>query len=161
MNVTPQKSVIFSLVAGFDAFAIDRIHKYYQLNIEGWVGGELVPLTSFFNYRLVWNRGISYGLLSGFPQPVIMVIIGAAMTLLAWWWWREKSLLVRTGLALVLGGALSNATDRWLYGGVADFFHFYTSNWSFYVFNLADTAITLGALLLILDVVLPKRDIKV
>ena len=160
MNVTPQKSVIFSLVAGFDAFLLDRIHKYYQLNIEGWTGGELVPVTSFFNYRLVWNRGISYGLLSGFPQPVIMVIIGAAMTLLAWWW-REKSLLVRTGLALVLGGALSNATDRWLYGGVADFFHFYISNWSFYVFNLADTAITLGALLLILDVVLPKRDIKV
>jgi lipoprotein signal peptidase len=52
---------------------------------------------------------------------------------------------------LVIGGALSNALDRLLYGAVADFFHFHWQDWSFYIFNLADMAITVGVLLLILD----------
>jgi signal peptidase II len=58
---------------------------------------------------------------------------------------------VRCGLALALGGALSNALDRALYGAVADFFHFHWGDWSFYIFNLADTAISLGVVLLLLD----------
>ena len=60
---------------------------------------------------------------------------------------------MRAGLALCIGGALSNLADRVLYGAVADFFHFHVGDWSFYIFNLADVAITLGVLLLILDVV--------
>lgn len=52
---------------------------------------------------------------------------------------------------LCIGGALSNAVDRVAYGAVADFFHFHWQEWSFYIFNLADVAITFGVLLLILD----------
>jgi signal peptidase II len=54
---------------------------------------------------------------------------------------------------LAIGGAVSNALDRLLYGAVADFFHFHWQDWSFYIFNLADMAITAGVLLLILDFV--------
>ena len=156
MRITPQKSALFSLVFGFDAFLLDRVHKFYQLNIAGWTGGEVVPVTGFFNYILIWNTGVSYGFLSGAPRVAIFTLIGFAIVLLGWWWLREKSFLVRSGLAIVLGGAISNATDRWLYGGVADFFHFYVGERSFYVFNLADVAISFGAGLLILDVLLPK-----
>jgi signal peptidase II len=67
------------------------------------------------------------------------------------WWFRATSPLVRAGLALAIGGALSNALDRWLYGAVADFFHFHWEDHSFYIFNLADTAITLGVVLLVAD----------
>jgi len=146
---------------GFDAFLLDRVHKYIQINISGWTGGERVPVTDFFNYLLVWNTGVSYGFLTGFPQPVIFTLIGAAIVLLAWWWFRETGFLVRTGLAVIMGGALSNVTDRLLYGAVADFFHFYVENWSFYVFNIADIAITMGAGLLILDALLPNKERKV
>ena len=55
------------------------------------------------------------------------------------------------GLALCIGGALSNALDRLLYGAVADFFHFHWQHYSFYIFNIADMAITLGVILLIAD----------
>jgi signal peptidase II len=156
MNISPRKSALLSLAFGFDAFLLDRVHKFFQLNIEGWTGGEVVPVTGFFNYILIWNTGVSYGFLTGAPKVAIFSLIGIAIVLLGWWWLREKSFLVRSGLAIVLGGAISNATDRWLYGGVADFFHFYVGERSFYVFNLADVAISFGAGLLILDVFLPK-----
>ena len=70
---------------------------------------------------------------------------------------------LKTRLALCLGGALSNALDRLLYGAVADFFHFHWQDWSFYIFNLADMAITAGVLLLILDVlgIGRKRSIQI
>ncbi len=155
--LSPQKSALFSLALGFDAFLFDRIHKFYQINIEGWSGGEMVPVTGFFNYVLVWNRGISYGLLAGLPQYLILVVVGAAMALLAWWWLKADTFLLKAGLALALGGALSNALDRYLWGGVADFFHFFIGNWSFYIFNLADVSISLGAGLLILDLLVPEK----
>jgi signal peptidase II len=62
------------------------------------------------------------------------------------------------GLALCLGGALSNALDRALYGAVADFFHFHWGTASFYIFNLADAAITLGVVLLFIDMARSRRD---
>jgi signal peptidase II len=74
-----------------------------------------------------------------------------AIVALAIWWWQAKQPLVRAGLALAIGGAVSNALDRWIYGAVADFFHFHYGPHSFYIFNLADTAITFGVILLILD----------
>lgn len=142
-------SLIFALVA----FGADRLHKYIQLVGFGWTGGEYVPVTDFFDYVLVWNSGISYGLLGELPLWALALLIAAALIGLAVWWWRADSTLLRTGLAFAIGGALSNALDRWLYGAVADFFHFHWQNYSFYIFNLADLAITLGVMLLLLDFV--------
>lgn len=133
------------------AFGLDRAHKYFQIEVLGWRGGEGVRVTDFFDYVLVWNTGVSYGLLGDTPLWVLGVVIAAATALLAVWWWRSTQKLVRAGLALCIGGALSNALDRVFYGAVADFFHFHWQDLSFYVFNVADTAITFGVLLLILD----------
>jgi len=154
--MTPQKTAMFSAFIGFDAFIFDRLHKYYQLNIEGWSGGEFIPVTPFLDYVMVWNTGVSYGLLSGFPQPVVLTIVGMAFGALLWWWIVSKTFLVRIGLALCLGGALSNIVDRWLYGAVADFFHLYLAGQSLFVFNLADAFIFAGAILLIIDAFLPN-----
>src|SRR5690606_9630966 len=100
---------------------------------------------------LVWNTGISYGLLDGLPVWALGAIMLVAVAALSVWWFRSSDLLVRIGLALCIGGALSNAVDRLIYGAVADFFHFYWGNWSFYIFNIADVAITFGVILLFLD----------
>jgi len=154
--MTPQKTAMFSAFIGFDAFIFDRLHKYYQLDIEGWSGGEYVPVTPFLDYVMVWNTGVSYGLLSGFPQAVVLTIVGMAFGALLWWWIVSKTFLVRIGLALCLGGALSNIVDRWLYGAVADFFHLYVVEQSLFVFNLADAFIFVGAILLIIDAFLPN-----
>lgn len=140
-----------SLVLGLLAFALDRGHKYFQIEIAGWRGGEYVQVTGFFDYVLVWNTGVSYGLLGGVPLWVLAIVIAAALLALSVWWWRAEDPLLRAGLACCVGGALSNALDRVLYGAVADFFHFHWQDYSFYIFNIADAAITLGVLLMILD----------
>lgn len=146
------RSVLPSSLLFVLAFALDRGHKFYQIDIVGWRGGEVVPVTPFFDYVLVWNTGISYGLLEGVPVPALGAIAALALIALAIWWWRSDAPLVRDGLALCIGGAVSNALDRWLYGAVADFFHFHLGASSFYIFNFADTAITVGVLLLLLDI---------
>ncbi|HET8729320.1 MAG TPA: signal peptidase II [Alphaproteobacteria bacterium] len=146
-----------SIVCGVCAFGIDRLQKYLQIDLGGWHGGEQVPVTPFLDYVLVWNTGVSYGLLAGLPVMALAAIAAVAMLGLGTWWWTTREPLVRIGLAICLGGALSNALDRLLYGAVADFFHLHWQGWSFYVFNLADAAITLGVLLLVIDLVRVRR----
>lgn len=145
-------SVGISLALLALAVVADRLHKHVQIEVLGWRGGELVPVTGFFDYVLVWNTGVSYGLFGDLPLWMLGVVIVAATTALAVWWWRTDQPVVRAGLALCIGGALSNAIDRLLYGAVADFFHFHWQAYSFYIFNIADMAITAGVLLLVLDV---------
>ena len=147
----PGSGLILSLVLFVLAFGADRLHKYVQITILGWQGGEFVPVTPFFNYMLVWNTGVSYSLFASLPVAVLGGLMAVAIVALSVWWLRANAVLIRAGLALCIGGALSNALDRWVYGAVADFFHFHFEQYSFYVFNLADTAITFGVILLILD----------
>lgn len=168
-------AVYFSLVAAVLAFGFDRAQKGYHIAAEcyaigqancvsifsnylpfsmtGWRGGEIVPVTPFFDYVLVWNTGISYGLLDGLPVWTLGAIMLLAIAGLSVWWWRTDAPLVRLGLAFAIGGALSNALDRLIFGAVADFFHFHWGSWSFYIFNIADMAITLGVILLLVDLV--------
>ena len=145
-------ALVLSLFFGLAAFLLDRAHKFYQIDVVGWRGGELVQVTSFFDYMLVWNTGISYGLFDSWPLLGLGALIVAAIAALLFWWWKADQPLVRIGLMLCIGGALSNAVDRLLFGAVADFFHFHWQDWSFYIFNLADTSITVGVLLLVLDI---------
>jgi signal peptidase II len=177
--LNPQKladpSVYISLTTAILAFGIDRAHKAFQVSAEciapgaarcveifssfvpfamtNWRGGEVVRVTDFFDYVLVWNTGISYGLLEGLPVWALGAIMLIAIAALSVWWWRADSALIRLGLALCIGGALSNALDRFLYGAVADFFHLHWGNWSFYIFNLADVAITAGVIVLLADLI--------
>lgn len=167
-------SAYISLTMAVLAFGIDRAHKAFQVSgdciavgqaicvevftsyvpfaMTGWRGGEIVRVTDFFDYVLVWNTGISYGLLDGLPVWALGAIMLVAIVALSIWWVRAESSLVRLGLAFCIGGALSNAVDRLIYGAVADFFHLHWGTWSFYIFNIADVAITVGVILLIADV---------
>jgi len=145
--------VVVSLFYGLTAFILDRAHKYWQVDLQGWTGGEHIRVTGSFDYVLVWNTGISYGLLGDVPLVALGALIVVAIAALGYWWWKATHLLVRIGLMLCIGGALSNAIDRLRYGAVADFFHFHWQDLSFYIFNLADVAITFGVLLLILDLI--------
>jgi signal peptidase II len=140
-----------SLALGVFAFAADRLHKFLQIQVFHWPEGDFRALTPFFDVGLVFNPGISYGLLGSTPLWAIGLLVIVALCALVVWWWRATSALVRAGLAFAIGGAFSNALDRVIYGAVADFFHFHLGTWSFYIFNLADAAITLGVCLLILD----------
>ncbi|MDB5528797.1 MAG: lspA [Devosia sp.] len=173
MNALKAQSALLSIMAAILAFGLDRAHKafavsadciavgaapcvdiftsYSPLTLTNWRGGEVVRVTDFFDYVLVWNTGISYGLLTDLPSWGLGVIMLVAVVALAIWWVRADSSLIRLGLAFCIGGALSNGLDRLIYGAVADFFHFHLGANSFYIFNVADMAITLGVILLLLD----------
>lgn len=156
-----------SLFTGLVAFLVDRSHKLIQLEILGWrticpppETGALCPIepvTPFFDYVLVWNPGISYGLLQNMPLAGLLALMFIATGVLIWWWIKADSALTRYGLAICIGGAASHLLDRLIYGAVPDFFLFYWQSHSFYVFNLSDTAITIGVVFLLFDMVLPKR----
>lgn len=159
-NVLHTRSRLISLIIGADIFFLDRLHKYFQIEIEGWRGGEFVQVTSFFNYVLVWNTGISYGLFSGVPSWVLLVIMGVAVGALGVWWFTSKTVWARFGLMAILGGAISHVIDRVVYGAVPDFFHFHWQDYSFYVFNISDMAITFGVILLLIDALRPQPQTR-
>ena len=140
-----------SLILGFAAFAADRLHKYVQMDVMGWPEGRFVPIVPFLDLGFVYNRGVSFGLLGSLPFPIVIGVVTVALIALIVWWARSTSTLVRVGLAICIGGAVSNALDRWLFGAVADFFWLHWGEMSFFVFNVADAAITLGVCLLLLD----------
>jgi signal peptidase II len=151
------------LIAAALALAADQGSKLFMLYGAGFVHmppGQSIPVLPFFNLVMVWNRGISYGLFpasSRLGTALLVTVSLAAVAGLTWWLWRAGSRALTAGFGLVIGGALGNLIDRLLYGEVADFFHFYGFGYDWYVFNIADLAITLGAVAIIYDVLKPEH----
>jgi signal peptidase II len=116
---------------------------------------EGIIVTPYFNLVLVYNKGAAFSFLADAPGWQTPLLIGFAVVAIA----VVTYMLVRTpgrrmmaaGLALILGGALGNLIDRARYGQVVDFLDFHVGTWHWPAFNVADSAITVGALLLILD----------
>ena len=117
--------------------------------------GERVEVTGFFNMVLVYNKGAAFSLLSdagGWQTPALVVFALVAIGLVGTFIVRSPGRhMLNTGLALILGGALGNLIDRVRYGQVVDFLDFHAAGWHWPAFNVADSAITVGAALLILE----------
>ena len=133
------------------AFAGDQLHKLWMFQVVDIEAHRPVQLTSFLNLTLVWNKGVSYGLLPTYSQGILIgvsLIVSCAM----WVWLCQSSRpLTVAALGLLIGGALANAFDRLIHGAVADFFHLHWNGWNWYVFNLADVAIVAGVALLLYE----------
>ena len=115
---------------------------------DGW------PVTSFFSIVLTFNTGAAFSFLataSGWQRWFFAAIAVAAAILIVTLLRRGGSALYCAGLTLVLGGALGNLYDRLALGKVVDFLLFHYAGWSFPAFNVADSAITLGAALIIAE----------
>jgi signal peptidase II len=132
--------------------AVDQAHKLWMLGPFDMAQKGRVPVTPYFDLVMVWNRGVSYGLLSQDGDFGRWLLIGfgiAGAVLFGWWLWRADRLLPALSLGLVIGGAISNVIDRLLHGAVADFFLFHVGGFEWYVFNLADVWIAAGVIGLI------------
>jgi signal peptidase II len=152
-TVLVRASTILGLTVALLWFAADQLSKSWV--IEHLLGSpeRIVLVTSFFNLVLGWNRGVSFGMLSGLalaPWTLALLAVVVAGGLLVWLC-RTDSWLVSAGLGLVIGGALSNAHDRLRYGAVTDFLDFHVAGWHWPAFNLADTGIVCGVAALVLD----------
>jgi signal peptidase II len=118
-------------------------------------------VTPFFNLILTWNRGMSFGFFnrdSAWNAALFSVLAVAIVTALLIWLWRTESVLVTAGIGLVAGGAIGNVIDRLRLGAVTDFLDFHWHDWHFATFNLADSGITVGVGLLLLDALLNRRE---
>ena len=120
--------------------------------------GESLPLLPFFDLTLSFNRGVAFGFLNA-AGPVLVLLLTAAISAgFVVWFWREPRALTRLALALVLGGALGNFVDRLWRGAVTDFLDVHVAGLHWPAFNLADAAITCGALLLVVDMVRTRKE---
>jgi signal peptidase II len=132
-------------------FGLDQTHKWWMLSVYDIGSRGAVPLAPYFELVLTWNRGVSYGLFRA-DQQGWLVALSLGLSLGLWVWaCRSRNLLQAGAIALIIGGALSNALDRLVHGAVADFFHFFAGDFSWYVFNLADVAIVAGVGLLLYE----------
>lgn len=121
-----------------------------------FVFGEEKPITAFFNLVLAYNRGAAFSFLStqdGWQRYFFTALgLGAAGFIIYLLRRHAGQRLFCWALALIAGGAIGNVIDRILYGHVIDFLDFHLARWGhFPAFNVADSAITLGAILFILD----------
>jgi signal peptidase II len=151
------------LIAAALSLVADQGFKLFMLYSAGFAHmppGQAVPVLPFFNLVMVWNPGISYGLFPASGRMGTWILIGlsvVAIGVLSWLLWRASSRALAIGYGLIIGGALgNNLVDRVIYGKVADFFHFYGFGYDWYVFNIADLAITLGAIAILYDVLQPQ-----
>ena len=123
--------------------------------------GDATYVTSFFNVVRAHNTGAAFSFLAGASgwQRWFFTLIGVAAAVFIVWMLRTHSgqKLFSFAMACILGGAVGNVVDRLLHGYVVDFLDFHWANWHFPAFNLADSAITLGAICLILDELLRVR----
>ena len=106
---------------------------------------------NFFRLTYVENPGIAFGINFEGGPIIFTVLASIATVFVAWYLWQSKdsSLFNQLGLSLILGGAIGNLLDRYMFGRVVDFFHFTFGQYSFPVFNIADSCITIGMALFI------------
>ena len=145
---------IAALIVVVDQFTKVLILGYYQL-------GDSTVVTSFFNVVRVHNHGAAFSFLAdaGGWQRWFFTGIGVVATVFIVWMLKRHpgQRLFCFAITMILGGAVGNVIDRAVHGYVVDMLDFHAWGWHFPAFNLADSAITLGAACLILDEVLRVR----
>lgn len=138
---------------------LDQISKLWaQSNLQFAVP---VPVTSFLNWFLIYNPGAAFSFLasSGGWQRWFFTILGTAAAIFMIWYLRrhQNETLPSLAISFILGGAVGNVIDRLIYGAVVDFIDLHYAQWHWPAFNLADSAIVLGAILIIWGEIRPKR----
>jgi signal peptidase II len=156
--MSPRPLRAAGLALAVAVLAADQLTKH--LVLRDLVMGQPVEVTSFFDLVLVWNQGVSFGLLNGAGGSSrwwLIGLAGAIAALLIAWLWRETRALPQAALWLVLAGALGNVTDRLRYGAVVDFLDFHLGGLHWPAFNVADSAIVIGAGLLLIEGLFLRR----
>lgn len=153
------------LTVAFAAIVIDFITKAVVLGNLRHLPRDVIP--GFFNLSFALNRGVSFSFLNNIQEPIRLgewiipasvylplglSFVGIAASIgLVWWMGHQRTTAAHWGLGLIAGGALGNVLDRLQHGAVVDFLHVYYNDWHFPAFNVADSCITVGVALLLLD----------
>ena len=153
---------IIGLAVAAIVFLADQATKFIVTDVLGLdvLAGQMIELLPIFRIRFVANEGVSLGLLtagSDGARWALVALTGVIAAGVLVWMWRERNRQDRFALGLVLGGAAGNIIDRARLGYVVDFADLHFGEWSpFLVFNLADAAITIGVLVLLVRAILVR-----
>jgi lipoprotein signal peptidase len=152
------------LVAGLIVLAADQASKWWILHVLNLPDLRQVVLLPVLNLTMVWNRGVTFGLLNGLGEwsSVVLAVVALAVVFaLGAWLRRAESRLAAVAIGAIAGGAIGNVIDRLRFGAVVDFIHAHIeiggTDWSWYVFNVADSAIVCGVAALVLESLFARR----
>lgn len=177
MNRLPQ---IMGFMFILDVVLLDQISKWaiIELFLRPEIGGETigmvdwfmsapdrlefisVPIMPYFNLSMVWNQGVSFGMfqdLGIWPLTIMALVI---VLFLMRWIQTSNSRFEAMSLGMIVGGAIGNVIDRLRFGAVADFFDVYVGTYHWPAFNIADSAITIGVVLLLIHGLFLNREEK-
>ncbi len=135
-------------------FILDQVSKWTILNLINLDERGVIEITPFFNLRMAWNPGVSFGMFASdgpWGRYALIAFTTVIVLFLVIWMVRATNLLVTVAIGLLIGGAVGNIVDRIVHGAVVDFLDFHAFGIHFWTFNIADTAISVGVMLLIYD----------
>ena len=152
MAVTVPPLARVALIVAAAVMVADQASKWWMLAVV-MDPPRLIVLTPFFDLTMGWNRGISFGLFSEHAEwnrwvlpALAIVIVGVLLT----WLWREQERLTALALGAIVGGAMGNLIDRFIHdGAVFDFIQVHAGPYYWPAFNIADSAISIGAAMLV------------
>jgi signal peptidase II len=152
------------VIAGLAVLVADQVSKWWVLNVLDLPELRQVVLLPVLNLTMVWNRGVTFGLLNGlgaWGHVILATVALAVVVALGFWLRRAESRTMAVAIGAIAGGAVGNVIDRVRFGGVVDFIHAHIvtgwGDYSWYVFNVADAAIVCGVAMLILESMFSKR----
>lgn len=147
------------LIAALIVLFVDQASKWWVLHGIDLPDVGNIDLLPVLSLTMVWNRGVTFGLLNGLGAwGSWLLALGALLivSVLGVWLRRAESRRVAIALGAIAGGAVGNVIDRLRFGMVVDFIHAHAFGWHWYVFNIADAAIVCGVGALILDSLMSK-----
>ena len=131
---------------------MDRISKIYVINFFDQASFDEIYLLEFLNIYLIWNKGIAFGLMSFDNVTIynIITLLIILITLIVFYFSMKNKDITGYFFAMIFAGSLGNLFDRLKYSGVPDFIDLHIGNYHWFIFNVADIAISLGVICLIL-----------
>jgi signal peptidase II len=138
---------------------LDQLSKWWILELMQ--PPRRIELAPFLNLVLAWNRGVSFSLFhsnSDYAPYILSALAVAVVVGLVWWLGRIDRTWPALAVGLVVGGAIGNVIDRLRFAAVVDFIDVHAGGWHWPAFNLADSAITVGVVLLIADGLFARPD---
>ena len=147
------------LSVGATVVVLDQLTKWLIRDVV-LDTARYIEVTGFFNIVAVWNRGVSFGLFASDSPwtPYLLSALAIAITIVLIVWLRKaETTFLALALGFVIGGAIGNVFDRFIWGRVYDFLDFHAAGYHWPAFNVADAAISVGVALILLDGFIAKR----
>lgn len=160
-----KKLFLLGIIIAATAATLDLYSKYLifdfldEMYVEQNLPSPQLQITSFFNLVKVWNRGVSFGMFHHLESAkyIILLVNITILIILFFWLYNNKSHYLTWAIGLIIGGALGNIIDRIYNSAVADFLDFYIGKYHWPAFNIADSCVFIGVVLLLFENVFAKK----